>query len=275
VDIKTLLQTTNTTHNLSTLVVIQNFYKYGYRQTPLIVIEDKKVNMSALQALDDDDDITSIAIMTPEVGIEQYGVDAKHGVIEINSTSRFPNSTEGYDNLDISNGAVIRPESYEGAALVEPIPLFPGCKTIQCSKEELLKYIYTNIKYPKKMLAKNAQGVLTLEITIDEKGQTSGGFSILQSKFSNDFDEKDIVDDLIDLYNGLGSKGIWTPRIVDDHAVSTVMRIPIVLKIDKVNPVVLRKLKSEQEEPEHEYDIEFDEIVVVGHGNSNTEPSKN
>ena len=125
------------------------------------------------------------------------------------------------------------------------------------------------------MRDKNAQGVMTLEITIDEKGGTSDGFSILKGNFSNGFSEEDLLSNMLDLYKGLGSKGTWTPRIINDRAVSTVMRIPITFKIDSVEPSVLKKLKSDQAEPEHGYDIEFDEIVVVGYGNPKIKTSKN
>ena len=207
------------------------------------------------------------------IKVSAQGEDLKEG---IDYTVNEKLGSLSIINEDLIKKAVpIRVQFDDSHLLHGPIPLFPGCETQECSKEELLKYIYTNIKYPKEMRDKNAQGVMTLEITIDEKGGTSDGFSILKGNFSNGFSEEDLLSNMLDLYKGLGSKGTWTPRIINDRAVSTVMRIPITFKIDSVEPSVLKKLKSDQAEPEHGYDIEFDEIVVVGYGNPKNKTSKN
>ena len=70
-----------------------------------------------------------------------------------------------------------------------------------------------------------------------------------------------------DLYYGLKSQGTWVPRKLDGKPVATTIRIPITFKIEDYDAEELQKLKSLQDSPSHPYDVLFEEIVVVGHGN--------
>jgi len=103
-DIKLLLEYKNKTHDDSDLTLIQNFYKQGNRQTPLVVIGDQKADMPQLLALGMGE-IKSISIMTAVVGIKHHGEEGKHGVIEINSTAR-----PSFNNLEVREHAIITPQ---------------------------------------------------------------------------------------------------------------------------------------------------------------------
>ena len=111
-DIKFLLEYTNKTHDDSDLTLIQNFYKQGNRQTPLVVIGDQKADMSQLLALGIGE-IKSISIMTAVVGIKHHGEEGKHGVIEINSTARPP-----FNNMQEREHAIITP-SIDGVERID------------------------------------------------------------------------------------------------------------------------------------------------------------
>jgi len=178
------------------------------------------------------------------VNIRNFGVDAIYGHMELKTLQEL-------------NG-----ENYS-------LPIFPGCDSEICSREQLLRYFYTNIKYPKEMRDANEQGVMYLGITVGENGAITSLFEHIEH--INDLANKQ----LFMLHDELKEKGKWKPRTENGEKVSTRILIPITFKIDDLDSGILKKLKEEHDVPLRGYDILFDEIVVVGHGNSNTEPSNN
>ena len=57
------------------------------------------------------------------------------------------------------------------------MPQFPGCENVEdgfkrdkCAQEELLKFVYMNMKYPKEARANNVQGMVVVSFIIDKEG---------------------------------------------------------------------------------------------------------
>ena len=79
---------------------------------------------------------------------------------------------------------IIKPEVVENSApeiftVVEDMPRFPGCEDVEMTKKEketcaenaLLKYIYSNINYPKMASSNGIEGTAVVQFVINKKGE--------------------------------------------------------------------------------------------------------
>ena len=65
--------------------------------------------------------------------------------------------------------------------IAEQMPRFPGCEDLemtatdkyQCSKKELLEYIYENLDYPRLAIENNIKGTVVLQFVVDKDGSIS------------------------------------------------------------------------------------------------------
>ena len=143
--------------------------------------------------------------------------------------------------------------------IADDIPLFPGCEDAECSKEALLKYLYSNVRYPSSMRANLIQGKAYLEIYIDEYGSMVG-YGIYGSI------EPDVVMELKKLYEGLQEKGQWKPRLLKGKPVKTSMLVPVTFRLQDEQGKMIDYTKSTSIIPQ-DSDVIFDEILVVGYPN--------
>ena len=220
--------------------------RYRSDTAPLYTVDGTKIgNLELLAIIRSEESQYTYTYWQPDyINIRNFGVDAIYGHMELKTIQKL-------------NG-----KNYS-------LPIFPGCETELCSKEELLKYIYTNIKYPKEMRDFNEQGVMYLGITVGADGNISNRFEHID--YVNDSANKQ----LFMLHDGLKEKGKWQPRTQNGEAISTDILIPITFKIYELDSAILKAMKSEHELPLRGYDILFDEIVVVGLGSqSNAEHSQ-
>lgn len=72
----------------------------------------------------------------------------------------------------------VEPEEEKIFKVVKDLPRFPGCEgqgkskqeLKECSETEMLKFIYSNIKYPAKARENNTQGRVILKFMVDHSG---------------------------------------------------------------------------------------------------------
>ena len=79
------------------------------------------------------------------------------------------------EEMPMKNGKVAK--DMEIFEVVDESPRFPGCEDVkdnkereECSKMELLKYIYTNIKYPKEAREQGIDGTVIIQFVVTPEG---------------------------------------------------------------------------------------------------------
>jgi TonB family protein len=117
--------------------------------------------------------------------------------------------------------------------VVEEMPRFPGCEAgsmnidelKKCSQENLLKFIYTNIKYPK--VARNAavQGQVIVKFVVEKDG-TLSNIEVIRDIGATCGDEAKRV---VQLINDQGLK--WTPGKQRGRDVRVQFNLPIKFKL--------------------------------------------
>ena len=119
------------------------------------------------------------------------------------------------------------------------------------------------------------QGTTYIGIHIDNDGNLGDGFTIHQS-LGSDADAQ-----LKSLFDGLMEKGQWKPRVVVHDLnkrveIETSLLIPIAFRLqdEKNEPIDFKR--STFEIPDR-YDLIYDEIVIIGFGDSQNKnsPTKN
>ena len=108
-------------------------------------------------------------------------------------------------------------------------PRFPGCeieglsikKRKLCADQKLLKFIYSNIKYPKIAFDKNIRGTVVIKFTVTHEGEIKDA-TIVRDVGGGCGDEALRI---INLMNSLPTP--WTSGIVDNKLISVQYQIPI------------------------------------------------
>jgi len=152
---------------------------------------------------------------TLERGIKIYGDQAKNGVIEIKDC-------QGSLINVVASKAVFKE--------VDSMPRFPGCeqKAISveelnnCSKQELLMFVYKNVKYPKAAIAKNISGTVVVNFVVEADG------SITKPKIKRSIgggcDEE--------VLRVVGEMPLWVPGTNKGEAVAVEFNLPVKFKFD-------------------------------------------
>lgn len=117
--------------------------------------------------------------------------------------------------------------------VVKDLPRFPGCEgqgkskkeLKECSETEMLKFIYSNIKYPKKAREEGTEGKVIVQFIVDHTG-TVRNIKILKD-IGNGCGEE--VKRVILLMNNMGQK--WIPGRSRGPIVKAYFTIPITFKL--------------------------------------------
>jgi protein TonB len=83
-------------------------------------------------------------------------------------------------------GTLIGQDTSEVYTLVEEMPIYPGCEAMEsndsrneCTINEIVNFIATHTKYPKKAKRKNVDGTVYIQFIVDEFGNV-GNVDILK-----------------------------------------------------------------------------------------------
>ncbi len=138
------------------------------------------------------------------------------------------------------------------------MPRFPGCegqgKNIfelkECSENEMLKFIYRNLRYPEKARKEGTEGRVIAQFTVDYVGRV-GNVKILRD-IGNGCGEE--VERLILLMNNMGQK--WVPSSSTGKPVKITYTLPVSFRLPSL-PQTTEKLESikdslKLEEPKEE-----------------------
>lgn len=113
--------------------------------------------------------------------------------------------------------------------VVEEMPRFPGCEDQglspeelkQCAQNELLKYIYKKLTYPRRAREENIQGEAKIQFVVDEDGD------MIDIKALNGI-SKDIKKECMKLIDKMPK---WRPGMKDGKPVKVRYTLPIMFKL--------------------------------------------
>lgn len=116
--------------------------------------------------------------------------------------------------------------------VVEQMPRFPGCEDLTgeqerktCAQQELLKYIYKNLRYPEEMQQNGIEGTVVVTFVIDVDGSTTDARVV-----------RDIGagcgEEALRVVNEMTTKGLyWTPGMQRGKPVRVQFNLPIKFKL--------------------------------------------
>jgi len=176
---------------------------------PLFVI-DGKVKEAFSKTEINPDDIATINVLKGESAEEKYGKKAINGVVEI-----------------VTKNAVKKSQSVKN---FDTPAYFPGCsnekdpaKKKACSQQNLLNFIYSNVKYPEKAREKGVHGMVVTKFIISEDGKIRD-IKILRSVVELNVAALAAVSKMADTK-------VWEPATKDGKAVAMEFTLPIKFKI--------------------------------------------
>jgi protein TonB len=117
--------------------------------------------------------------------------------------------------------------------VVEEMPRFPGCEDVEnkeerhkCSQTELLKYIYSTLKYPQEARDSRTEGMVVIQFIVDVDG------SIIDAKIGRDVQNGcgEAALEVVNSMNELDQK--WIPGKVRGKAVKVQYTLPVKFKLE-------------------------------------------
>ncbi|NNF34163.1 MAG: TonB family protein [Saprospiraceae bacterium] len=139
--------------------------------------------------------------------------------------------------------APIAKPSYSGEVFteVEQMPRFPGCEDMtgaereNCSKKNLLEYIYTNIKYPKEARDAGIQGMVVVQFVVNKDG------SVRDVNLLRDIGGQcgQAATGVVESMNSMPAK--WIPGVQNGKKVDVLYTIPVRFKLSDDNDEKIEK----------------------------------
>lgn len=117
---------------------------------------------------------------------------------------------------------------------VDEMPRFPGCEDLaeaerkDCAVQELLKFIYTNIKYPAEAREAGVQGTVVSNFVIDQTGKVTAA-KIVKGPDSG------LHEAVLKVVNEMPA---WIPGKKEGKIVKTEFNLPVKFKIDESAPSI-------------------------------------
>ena len=131
----------------------------GKTKEPLIMIDGKRSTTAEMDALDEKR-IDHINVLKGKAATEIYGAEGINGVIEIKTKKPV------LLDVVVKTEAQTEPDD-KPFDVVEQMPEFPG------GTPELMKYVSTNVKYPKEASKDGIQGRVVVQFVVEKDGSIS------------------------------------------------------------------------------------------------------
>lgn len=137
--------------------------------------------------------------------------------------------------------------------VVEEMPLFPGCEDQECSQQQLLEYVYKNLKYPETARKNKVEGMVVIQFVIDKEGNVKdpklvrdigsgcGDAALHVVSSMRDLVERDTLitfnDNTYEETFQVTSRELkWKPGIKDGKAVDVLYTLPVKYKLQDETP---------------------------------------
>ena len=113
------------------------------------------------------------------------------------------------------------------------MPRFPGCENLdisneekdKCANEKMLKYVYSNLKYPEKAKQDHTEGTCVIQYTVNINGELTD--IILARDIGNGCGEEALR--VIKSMNNMESK--WIPAKQNGMTTSVIYTFPVKFKL--------------------------------------------
>lgn len=179
--------------------------------------------------------ISYFAGLTKAEALQKYGESGEDGAVEVFSkTEQQVNEKEIEKPIVESSFPHVNEESAR----------FPGCEEIknrsdreECSKQALLEFIYTNIKYPEATQSIGLEGMVVVRLVIDEDG------SIINSEIVRRLDEYTSIEVL----RIIKLMPKWIPGKLNGREIKTTYTVPVKFKLES-KPEVFGESKNNEKE---------------------------
>jgi len=145
------------------------------------------------------------------------------------------NSPEKYQSFPLTDVTAIT-TPYEGkvytAEEVSEMTRFPACEDQSiaveelksCADKEMLRYIYSNIKYPAIARENGVQGTVVIEFVVTPQGR------IRSAKIARDPGAQ-TGNSAMDIIANMDRSYTWKPAMVDGKAVAVLYKLPVKYKL--------------------------------------------
>ena len=135
---------------------------------------------------------------------------------------------------------------------VQRMPRFPGCEDIDgtdqekdaCSKEKLIQYIYSQLKYPLDDKEAGIEGMVVIQFVIDEFGRISGSKVMRNPGGGLGSEAERIVMNMNNL------KDRWIPGMQDNIPVKVMYTLPVRFSINESNMGVANPVPPAPDSPD-------------------------
>lgn len=114
----------------------------------------------------------------------------------------------------------------------DAMPVFEGCGKISdndekkdCSNKNMLKFIYTNLKYPKEAKDQGIQGMVVTQFIIDKDGKIANPKIVRELGGGTN-------EAVLKVINSMNEEVTWTPGRVDGKNVAVQFTLPVKFKLE-------------------------------------------
>lgn len=156
--------------------------------------------------------------------------------------------------------------------VVEEMPRFPGCedsgdlisKSV-CSKEKLLEYIYTNLKYPVEAKTNGIEGTVVIQFVVDDEGAVTNAkvvrdigagcgqaaLDVVNSMTEMTYDTITTFDEstYVETVNVITHRELWRPGYQRGKAVNVLYTLPINYKLKKEDQIADQVYVDKEKRP--------------------------
>jgi len=202
---------------------IQKALSANDEKRPYFIIDGKELGTGTTDI--DAKEIKNVKVLKGKEATKAYGEKAKYGVV-------FVTTKDG--KFDVREVKIESPKSTQTVAgevlrFVEEMPRFPGCEDMdgtaqekeECSKKELLKFIYSNLNYPNEARELGLEGTTVVQFVIDKNGH------IKDAKVVRDI-QGAFEEELQDLLAKMAAQTkSWTPGKQNGEAVNVLYTLPV------------------------------------------------
>jgi hypothetical protein len=153
-----------------------------------------------------------------------------------------PTSGNTYEYVSVDTFITFDAETYEETIQIaetkatvykspDQQPLFPGCDDLSgeeqknCSTQNLLAFVYPNIRYPKKARVEGREGLMVVKFIVGTNGKVFG------TEFKRTIGE-DFEDAIWDLINKMNQEITWTAGTHNGNNVDVEYILPVKFKFE-------------------------------------------
>lgn len=178
------------------------------------------------------------------------------------------------NEIEVNSTQEALSEEVEGFKIVDRMPLFPGCnelesnkESLECSQQNLIKHLYSNVKYPKEARNQGIEGTAIVQFVISSTGNIDNVKILKNPGGGLGEAAKKVVEEMV------GQAGKWTPGMLKGKNVSVIHTLPVKFLLQNGNND--KNILKKQIEPEIVGDNELERITVVGFGTPKNDDDEN